>query len=60
MLKTRNRSQIDEFFTIGRHEKLDVFYINQSYIGLPGQSIRNNNDRTIPFKQTLRDVQSIF
>ena len=45
MLGARNSSQIDEFFIRGRHEKLDVYYISQSYFALPRQSIRNNSDR---------------
>ena len=36
-----------------------MFYVNQSYFGLTRQSIRNNSDRLILFKQTLRDVQSM-
>ena len=60
MLGSRNCSQIDEFFTRGRHENLDVYYISQSYFALPRQSIRNNSDRLILFKQTLRDVQSMY
>ena len=60
MLGARNSSQIDEFFTRGRHEDLDVYYISQSYFALPRQSIRNNSDRLILFKQTLRDVQSMY
>ena len=60
MLGARNSSQIDEFFTRGRHEALDVYYISQSYFALPRQSIRNNSDRLILFKQTLRDVQSMY
>ena len=60
MLGSKNSSQIDEFFTRGRHEILDVYYISQSYFGLPRQSIRNNSDRLILFKQTLRDVQSKY
>ena len=60
MLGARNSSQMDEFFTRGRHEDLDVYYISQSYFGLPRQSIRNNSDRLILFKQTLRDVQSMY
>ena len=60
MLGAKNSSQIDEFFTRGRHEDLDVYYISQSYFGLPRQNIRNNSDRLILFKQTLRDVQSMY
>ena len=60
MLGAKNSSLIDEFFTRGRHEDLDVYYISQSYFALPRQSIRNNIDRLILFKQTLRDVQSMY
>ena len=60
MLGAKKSSQIDEFFTRGRHEDLDVYYISQSYFGLPRQSIRNNSDRLILFKQTLRDVQNMY
>ena len=60
MLWAKNSSQIDEFFTRGRHEDLNVYYISQSYFALPRQSIRNNSDILILFKQTLRDVQSMY
>ena len=60
MLGARNSSQIDEFFTRGKDEDLDVYYISQSYFALPRQSIRNNSDRIILFKPTLRDVQSMY
>ena len=60
MLGAKNSSQIDEFFTRGRHEDLDVYYNSQSYFALPRQSIRKNSDRLILFKQTLRDVQSMY
>ena len=60
MLGAKNSSQIDEFFTRGRHEDLDVYYISQSYFALPRQSIRKNSDRLLLFKQTLRDVQSMY
>ena len=60
MLWAKNSFQVDEFFTRGGHEDLDVYYISQSYFALPRQSIRNNSDRLILFKQTLRDVQSMY
>ena len=59
MLGARNSFQIDEFFTRGRHEDLDVYYISQSFFALLRQSIRKNSHRLILFKQTLRDVQSM-
>ena len=59
ILGARNSSQIDVFYTRGRQEDLSVFYVSHGYFGLPRQSIRNNSDRLILFKQTLRDVQSM-
>ena len=56
MLGAQNCSQVDEFFTRGRHEDLDVYCLSQSYFALPRQSIRNNSDQLLLFKQTLRDV----
>ena len=60
MLGARNSSQIDDFFTRGRLEYLDVYYFSQSYFALLRQSIRNNSDRLILFEQTLRDVESMY
>ena len=56
----RNSSQTDEFYTRGEHEASSVFYVSQSYFGLPRQSIRNNSDRLILFEQTLGEVQSMY
>ena len=58
MLGAGNSSQIDKFYASGIHENLDVYYNSQSYFGLPRQSIRNDSDRIILFKQTLKDVES--
>ena len=54
ILGARNSSQRDEFYTRGRHEDLSVFYVSQSYFGLP-RSIRNNSDRILIFKQNSRE-----
>ena len=59
-LGARNSSQKNDFFTRGRHEHSDVCYFSQSSFGLPRQSIRINSDRLILFKQTLRDVESMY
>ena len=60
MSGAKKSSQTDEFFTRGSYEDLDVYYISQNFFGLPRESIRNNSDRLILFKQTLRDVQSMY
>ena len=60
MLGAWNSSPLDEFFTRGGHEGLDVYYISQYYFGLPRQSIRKNSDIIILFKQTVGDVEIKF
>ena len=41
-------------------KNFDVYYSSQSYFGLPRQSLRNNSDMIIVFKQPLRDIEIIY
>ena len=54
-----NQRLIDPFFTRGRHNDLDVYYLSQSYFDLPKRTIRNNSNIIILFQQTLNDVEHI-
>ena len=51
---------IDPFFTRGRHNDLDVYYLSQPYFDLPKRTIRNNSNIIILFQQTLKDVEHIY
>ena len=55
-----NQKLIDPFFTRGRHNDLDVYYLSQSYFDLPKRTIRNNSNIIIVFQQTLKDVEHIY
>ena len=55
-----NQKLIDPFFTRGRHNDLDVYYLSQSYFDLPKRTIRNNSNVIILFQQTLKDVEHIY
>ena len=55
-----NQKLIDPFFTRGRHNDLDVYYLSQSYFDLPKRTIRNNSNIIILFQQTLKDVEPIY
>ena len=55
-----NQKLIDPFFTRGRHNELDVYYLSQSYFDLPKRTIRNNSNIIILFQQTLKDVEHIY
>ena len=60
ILGSSNSRFIDHFFNRGRHKKLDVYYLSQSYSDLPKRTIRNNSNKTILFKQTLKDIEHIY
>ena len=55
-----NQKLIDPFFTRGRHNDLDVYYLSQSYFKLPLSTIRNNSNIIILFQQTLKGVMHIY
>ena len=55
-----NQKLIDPFFTRGRHNDLDVYYLSQSYFDLPKRTIRNNSNIIILFQQSLKDVEHIY
>ena len=59
MLRSQNSSQTSDFYTRVRRENLHVSYISQRYFNFPRQTIRNNSDMIILFKQALKDVQSM-
>ena len=54
-----NQKLIDPFFTRGRHENFDVYYLSQRYFELP-IIIRDNSNIIILFKQTAKTVQSLY
>ena len=56
MLLSKQKNNIDLFFTRGRHQNYDIYYISQSIFHLPKITIQNNSNRLILFKQTLRDI----
>ena len=60
MLLSKQESNIDLLFTRGRHNNIDIYYISQSYFHLPKNTIGNNSNINILFKQTLRDIILLF
>ena len=55
-----NQKSIHPFFTGGRHNDLDVYYLSESYFDLPKRTISNNSNIMISFQQTLKDVEHIY
>ena len=60
MLLSKQESNIDLFFTRGRHNNFDIYYISQSYFHIPKNTIHKNSNKIILFKQTLRDIILLF
>ena len=60
MLLSKQESNIDLFFTRGRHKNTGIYYISQSYFHLPKNTIGNKSNINIFFKQTLRDIILLF
>ena len=55
-----NSRLIDQFFTRGRHDKLDIYYLSQSYFHLPKRTIRNSSNKITLSNQTLKDIEHIY
>ena len=60
ILGSSNSRFLDQFFTRGRHNNLDIYYLSQSYFDLPKRTIRNNSNKIILFNQTLKDIENIY
>ena len=58
MLSPQNK--VEAYFTRGRHNNVDVIYITQSYFRLPRQTIRENGNMFIFFKQDQKNLTHIF
>ena len=53
-------SKAEAFFTRGRHNNTDVIYIAQSYFRLPRQTVRENANIFVFFKQDKTNLSHIY
>lgn len=51
---------IRNYFTMGRHNNIDVFYLCQSYSKIPKQLIRDNTNFLIVFRQDELNLKHIY
>lgn len=54
------QSKIEPFYTRGRHNNIDCFYISQNYMKLPRQTIRENSNLFLIFQQDGITAQNIY
>ena len=58
MLGPQNKAEA--YYTRGRHNNVDVFYISQSYFRLPRQTVRENANLFLFFKQDNTNLSHIY
>ena len=54
------QSKCESYYTRGRHNQVCVFYLTQSYFRLPRQTIRENANFYIFFKQDAKNLSHIY
>lgn len=54
------QSNIRNYFTMGRHNNIDCFYLSQTYSKIPKQLIRDNANFLIIFKQDDINLKHIY
>lgn len=54
------QQNIKNYFSMGRHNNIDTFYICQTYSYIPKQLVRDNANLIILFKQDYRNLQHIY
>ena len=59
-IMTGPQSKAEDYYTRGRHNNVDVFYISQSYFRLPRQTIRENSNFLILFPQDEKNLRHIY
>ena len=60
MLLSKQASKFDLFFTRSRHQNIAIYYTSQSDFHLPNDTIRNDSNKIVLFKQTLKDILLLF
>lgn len=53
-------NNIRAYFTMGRHSKVDVFYLGQSYSRIPKQLVRDNANLIILFRQDDMNLRHMY
>lgn len=60
LIDEKNQTKMESYYSRGRHNNTDVFYISQNYIKLPKNTIRENTNFYIIFPQDHQNINYIF
>ena len=55
-----NMNAVRQYFSMGRHSRVDSFFLCQSYTRVPKHLVRDNANLLIVFKQDLLNLRHIF
>lgn len=55
-----SQSNIRNYFTMGRHNQIDCFYLSQTYSKVPKQLIRDNANLLLIFKQDEINLKHVY
>lgn len=55
-----NQTNIRDYFSMGRHKRIDCFYLNQTYSKIPKQLIRDNANLIILFRQDDVNLKHVY
>ena len=54
------QSNIKSYFTMGRHNKVDTFYLCQTYSSVPKQLVRDNANFLVLFRQDGMNLRHVY
>lgn len=54
------QDNVRSYFTMGRHNNIDTFYLSQTYSRIPKQLIRDNINLLVLFKQDDRNLRHVY
>ena len=59
-LMLEKQNTCEKYYTRGRHNNVDCFYLSQNYFKLPRQTIRENANFICLFRQDIKNLNNIF
>ena len=59
-ISCEKHNNIRNYFTMGRHNNIDTFYLGQTYSAIPKQLIRDNCNFLILFKQDEMNLRHVY
>lgn len=59
-ITVEKQNNVRSYFSMGRHNKIDSFYLSQTYSSIPKQLIRDNANVLLVFRQDERNLKHIY